>query len=70
LKTQARGAGRELPEIIVRRGLKLEDDSAARAKVAAEKDAGATYFILDLGRYADEHVFGKAAETFMARVAS
>jgi probable F420-dependent oxidoreductase len=70
LNAQARAAGRELPEIVVRRGLKLEDDSAARAKVAAEKDAGATYFILDLGRYADEHVFGKAAETFMAKVAS
>ncbi len=70
LKTQARGAGRELPEIVVRRGLKLDDTAAARAKVAAEKDAGATYFILDLGRYADEHAFGQAAETFMARVAS
>jgi probable F420-dependent oxidoreductase len=70
LKAQARAAGRELPEIIVRRGLKLDDSDAARAKVAAEKDAGATYFILDLGRYADEHAFGKAAETFMAKVAS
>src|SRR5271154_124317 len=70
LNARARSAGRELPEIVVRRGLKLDDTDAARAKVAAEKDAGATYFILDLGRYADEHAFGKAAETFMARVAS
>ncbi len=70
LNAQSRAAGRAQPEIIVRRGLKLDDTNAARAKVAAEKDAGATYFILDLGRYADEHAFGKAAETFMARVAS
>jgi probable F420-dependent oxidoreductase len=70
LKSRTRAAGRELPEIVVRRGLKLDDADAARAKVAAEKDAGATYFILDLGRYADEHAFGEAAETFMARVAS
>ena len=70
LNAQARAAGRAQPEIVVRRGLKLDDTDAARAKVAAEKDAGATYFILDLGRYADEHAFGKAAETFMARVAS
>src|SRR5579863_3211872 len=51
LKAQARKAGREAPEIIVRRGLRLDDTAAARAKVQAEKEAGATYFILDLGRY-------------------
>jgi probable F420-dependent oxidoreductase len=70
LNARARAAGREPPEIVVRRGLKLDENSAARAKVGAEKDAGATYFILDLGRYADEHAFGRAAETFMAKVAS
>jgi hypothetical protein len=54
----------------VRRGLRLDDTAAARAKVAAEREAGATYFILDLGRYPDEHSFGKSVETFMAKVAS
>ena len=44
--------------------------AAARAKVAAEKEAGATYFILDLGRYPDEQSFGKSVETFMTKVAS
>ena len=31
--------------------------------------AGATYFILDLGRYADQREFIREAETFMTRVA-
>jgi len=70
LNSRARAAGRAAPEIIVRRGLRLDDADAARAKVAAEKEAGATYFILDLGRYPDERSFEKSAETFMAKVAS
>ncbi len=70
LNTRARGAGRDAPEIVVRRGLKLDDIAAARAKVAAEKEAGATYFILDLGRYPNEQAFGKSVETFMASVAN
>ena len=70
LHAGALAAGRAVPEIIVRRGLKLDDTSAARAKVAAEKEAGATYFILDLGRYPDEKSFEKSVETFMTKVAS
>jgi probable F420-dependent oxidoreductase len=70
LHAGALAAGRAVPEIVVRRGLKLDDLAAARAKVAAEQEAGATYFILDLGRYPDEQSFGKSLETFMAKVAS
>jgi len=70
LHSRARAAGRGVPEIVVRRGLRLDDTAAARAKVAAEDEAGATYFILDLGRYADENSFGNSIETFMAKVAS
>jgi probable F420-dependent oxidoreductase len=70
LNTRARAAGRDAPEIIVRRGFRLDDIVAARAKVAAEREAGATYFILDLGRYPDEQAFGKSVETFMAKVAN
>jgi len=69
LNTRARTAGRALPEIVVRRGLKLDDTAAARAKVQAEQEAGATYFILDLGRYPDEKAFGKSVETFLSTVA-
>jgi probable F420-dependent oxidoreductase len=70
LHAGALAAGRAVSEIIVRRGLKLDDTAAARAKVAAEQEAGATYFILDLGRYPDEQSFGKSVETFMAKVAN
>jgi probable F420-dependent oxidoreductase len=69
LNARARTAGRDAPEIIVRRGLKLDDTDAARAKVAAEREVGATYFILDLGRYEDEQSFGRSVEAFMAKVA-
>jgi probable F420-dependent oxidoreductase len=69
LQTRARTAGRDVPEIVVRRGLRLDDTAAAAAKVAAEKTAGSTYFILDLGRYEDEKSFGKSVETFMTKVA-
>jgi probable F420-dependent oxidoreductase len=70
LQTRARSAGRPEPEIVVRRGLRFDDLAAARAKLAVEKEAGATYFILDLGRYPDEQSFGKSIETFMTKVAS
>ena len=68
LRVRARGSARAVPEIIVRRGLKLDDTAAARAKVAAEQEAGATYFILDLGRYPDEKSFGKSVETFISTI--
>jgi probable F420-dependent oxidoreductase len=68
LHAGALAAGRAVPEIIVRRGLKLDDTAAARSKVAAEKEAGATYFILDLGRYPDEKSFGKSVEIFVSTV--
>jgi len=69
LREQARVRGRAEPEIVVRRGLKLDDSAAARARLAAERAAGATYFILDLARYADEREFIRGAEAFMTRVA-
>ena len=69
LREQARARGRAEPEIVVRRGLKLDDIGAARARLETERVAGATYFILDLGRYADEREFIREAETFMTRVA-
>jgi alkanesulfonate monooxygenase SsuD/methylene tetrahydromethanopterin reductase-like flavin-dependent oxidoreductase (luciferase family) len=69
LREQARARGRAEPEIVVRRGLKLDDTATARARLEAERAAGATYFILDLGRYADESEFVRGAEMFMTRVA-
>jgi probable F420-dependent oxidoreductase len=68
-KAKMSAARRPAPEIVVRRGLKLDDLGAARARLAAESEAGATYFIFDLGRYADEREFGRSVETFMTKVA-
>jgi len=69
LLRRTRTAGKPDPEIVVRRGLKLDDIPAARARIDAERDAGASYFILDLGRYANEHEFSRGAETFIGKVA-
>jgi hypothetical protein len=49
--------------------LRFDDLAAARAKVQNEADAGATYFILDLGRYPSEKEFTAQAETFIQQVA-
>ena len=69
LRTRMRAAGRPDPEIVVRRGLKLDDIAAARAKLDAEREAGATYFILDLGRYSGELEFSRAINSFIDKVA-
>jgi hypothetical protein len=70
LSAKVKAAGKPAPEIIVRRGLKLDDAAAAREKLNADRDAGATYFILDLGRYENESVFGRAVDIFMSKVTS
>jgi probable F420-dependent oxidoreductase len=57
-------------EIVVRRGMRFDDLGAAKGKLQAERDAGATYFILDLGRYTSEKEFAAQAEIFMKKVAS
>jgi len=57
-------------EIVVRRGMRFDDVAGAQAKLQAERDAGATYFILDLGRYPSEQEFAAQAETFIRKVAS
>jgi probable F420-dependent oxidoreductase len=68
LRARMRAAGKPEPEIVVRRALKLDDTALARAKLDTEREAGATYFILDLGRYPDEREFRRSAETFMGKV--
>jgi probable F420-dependent oxidoreductase len=70
LKEKLKTKGRDEIEIVVRRGLRFDDIDAARERVAVERDAGATYFILDLGRYPSEREFSAQAETFMSKVAS
>jgi alkanesulfonate monooxygenase SsuD/methylene tetrahydromethanopterin reductase-like flavin-dependent oxidoreductase (luciferase family) len=65
-KLKAKGRGEV--EVVVRRVVRFGDIGAARAQVQAERDAGATYFILDLGRYPSEREFTEQAETFINQV--
>src|SRR6266852_8234763 len=51
LNQQLAAKHRSQVDIVVRRGMRFDDLGAAKAKLQAERDAGATYFILDLGRY-------------------
>jgi len=70
LKSRMRAQARtDDPEIVVRRGMKFDDLGAARARLEAERAAGATYFILDLGRYPSAKEFATQAETFITKVA-
>ena len=69
LKASLKDARRDELEIVVRRGLKFDDLGAAKGKIETEREAGATYFILDLGRYPSEREFAKQAETFIGKVA-
>jgi probable F420-dependent oxidoreductase len=67
-KLKAKGRGEV--EVVVRRVVRFGDIGAARAQLQAERDAGATYFILDLGRYPSELEFTEQAETFINKVAT
>jgi probable F420-dependent oxidoreductase len=71
LNAKLNSSGRSSPmEIVVRRVLKFGDLGAARARLESERDAGATYFILDLGRYPTGKEFAEQAETFITKIAS
>ncbi|HJU27865.1 MAG TPA: TIGR03619 family F420-dependent LLM class oxidoreductase, partial [Candidatus Binataceae bacterium] len=62
LKARLAQRNRDPVEIVVRRLLRVDDAGKIRARLQEEEEAGATYFILDLGRYADEHDFAVKAE--------
>ncbi|MBI3759420.1 MAG: LLM class F420-dependent oxidoreductase [Deltaproteobacteria bacterium] len=70
LKEKLKSRGRDDVDIVVRRGFRLDDVAAARAKIEAEREAGATYFIFDLGRYENEREFATQSEIFMSKVAT
>jgi probable F420-dependent oxidoreductase len=69
LKQRLAGIGRGNVEIVARRVMKFDDLGAATARLHAESDAGATYFILDLGRYPSEKEFAQQAEIFVSKIA-
>jgi probable F420-dependent oxidoreductase len=69
VRTEAAARGKENLEIVVRSGFPLDDAARARERLEGYKDAGATYVILDLGRYADSAQFIREAEKFITEVA-
>lgn len=69
VKSEAAARGKAELEIVVRSGFPLDDPARARERLAGYRDAGATYVILDLGRYADSAQFIGEAEKFMSDVA-
>jgi probable F420-dependent oxidoreductase len=69
LKQRLAARNKPAADIVVRRVMRFDDPGATKAKLEAEQDAGATYFILDLGRYPSEKEFIAQAETFIEKVA-
>jgi probable F420-dependent oxidoreductase len=69
LKRRLAAKNRGETEIVVRRGMKFDDLDKAQARLEAEREAGASYFILDLGRYPSETDFERQAEVFLTKVA-
>ncbi len=69
VRSEAAARGKADLEIVVRSGFPLDDPPRARERLAGYRDAGATYVILDLGRYADSAQFIHEAEKFMSEVA-
>jgi alkanesulfonate monooxygenase SsuD/methylene tetrahydromethanopterin reductase-like flavin-dependent oxidoreductase (luciferase family) len=69
VKSEAAARGKANLEIVARSGFSLDDVSRARERLAQYQQAGVTYMILDLGRYADSAQFIREAEKFMSEVA-
>jgi probable F420-dependent oxidoreductase len=70
LSRRARERGHPEPEIVVRRHLRPDELASAKRRVEAEALAGATYFILDLGRYPSAREFIGEAAAFMSNVSA
>ena len=68
VKTEAAARGKSDLEIVARSGFPLEDLAKARQRLKDYEDAGVTYVILDLGRYADDAQFIREADKFITQV--
>ncbi|HEV3109459.1 MAG TPA: TIGR03619 family F420-dependent LLM class oxidoreductase [Candidatus Binataceae bacterium] len=68
VKSAAATKGKPDLEIVARSGFPLDDMAKARERLDGYKDAGVTYVILDLGRYADSAQFIGEAEKFITEV--
>ena len=69
VKSAAAARGRAHFEVVARSGFPLDDPGKARQRLKEYEDAGVTYVILDLGRYADAAQFVREADIFMSEIA-
>ncbi len=70
VRSEAAAKGKTSLEIVARCGFPLDDMPRTRDRLALYEQAGVTYVIVDLGRYADSAHFIRQAEKFMNQAAT
>lgn len=60
--------GRPVPQLVVGGMIREGGPEAMVERIAAYRDAGANYYVLGLGRYADAETFRRGAERFATQV--
>ncbi len=68
LREEADKRGRTVPELIVGGMIREGVPEAMIDRIAAYRDAGANYYVLGLGRYADADTFRRGVERFATQV--
>jgi probable F420-dependent oxidoreductase len=68
LREEAEKRGRAVPELIVGGMIREGPPEAMIDRISAARDAGASYYVLGLGRYADGDTFRRGVERFATQV--
>jgi probable F420-dependent oxidoreductase len=68
LREESEKRGRTVPELIVGGMIREGAPEAMIDRITAYRDAGASYYVLGLGRYADADTFRRGVERFAAQV--
>jgi probable F420-dependent oxidoreductase len=68
LREEAEKRGRVVPDLIVGGMIREGPPEAMIDRISAARDAGASYYVLGLGRYADGDTFRRGVERFATQV--
>jgi alkanesulfonate monooxygenase SsuD/methylene tetrahydromethanopterin reductase-like flavin-dependent oxidoreductase (luciferase family) len=68
LREEAEKRGRAVPELIVGGMIREGVPEAMIDRIAAYRDAGASFYVLGLGRYANADAFRRGVEWFATQV--
>jgi alkanesulfonate monooxygenase SsuD/methylene tetrahydromethanopterin reductase-like flavin-dependent oxidoreductase (luciferase family) len=68
LRDEAEKRGRAVPELIVGGMIREGVPEAMIDRIGAYRDAGASYYVLGMGRYADADAFRRGVERFATQV--